>query len=1056
MMKKILFSALCICHAIATVIAHEQYENTGYLPSYTHDLNFNDSILQTDLGIQFDDFLGDGSPSESDFDPEADEEADEIKEKAFKDFDSLPDDSETIDDQAEFAIDIHILPNAIVNGCVNVLNGEYQESTVDFSLPGATPLNFQRFYCGSGSRKYYFLSGWQLNHGAKLYHGKKTKHKHKAAILLGTNRHGVMYQEDVFGLYSCPDNFFKKRITNTGLGEINAANNFKNDILVKNPQAFDLRTSDRTHYHFRKYLYDPETKKENTVYLLDNISLPTGNSFVYKYGHTFGMPITIASFNKEGIETGGFKLTKLLRNEFETNPEITYLTSSNETIKYRFKLYSDCDKTRAILSEVIPPHSPKINYSYEIVNHHVKQRRLIKRELPDHRVLEIAYDKDGKVKELLSPSGDGSQLIATHTFRYFKRGMSGKDRITQVNTPLGEVKCYFSNTHSRRLDAISTWDKKHKLIFKERFRWGDSKNNKNHLTARILEEGTGELIAYQRYQYDPYGNISCLSLYGNHTGENKEPTYVDNLMHPPKEDSCEVHKTHYSYDLGHRRITEDDGRILNKYSYINSTNQLSAHSVIYDSRVQIRHFYRYDASGAICEEITDDGSVDNEVDNLTDVSERLIKEIKNTLTGLPEVVEEYAFDLSRGQKQLIRKTINQYDRHGWMIAQSIYDCNDKLAFSLSWKHDSHGNVIYEKDALGNETLSKYDANNNLIYEQKPDLAPRFLTYDFMNRLIFDEQKSSTSKSFQKSYRYDAMGNCIQSTDLYGNVTRNKYDALGRLIKTSYPSHDNTQPTTTIKYKRNGLGLATSITNGNQDTTLIEYNVRGKPIFTLYPDGSVEKQTYTLWGDLAESTAKDGSKIRISYDPQGRETKKEWLNSSGKIIKTTSKTYNAFHLIGEQDAKGKVTHYTYDCTGKLISEKFGKKRIYYGYDALGRKTATTKFKGNKTSVTFVEIFDALERVVESYKVDHKGEIRDRAVMSYDSQGNEIRHQEWNQAGKKITTSIYDPFGRVVERNRSSWKYHLYDLLHGIDSKDRSDRSTWNQNCHDIQSIWTSYP
>ncbi|MBA3603241.1 MAG: RHS repeat-associated core domain-containing protein [Parachlamydiaceae bacterium] len=437
---------------------------------------------------------------------------------------------------------------------------------------------------------------------------------------------------------------------------------------------------------------------------------------------------------------------------------------------------------------------------------------------------------------------------------------------------------------------------------------------------------------------------------------------------------------------------------------------MSSHFILYDVRIQNRRFYQYDASGAVCNEIKDNGSGTTSED-LTNVSERLIKEIINTRTGFPKVTREYSLDSSSGQTTLIRKTVNHYDKHGWMIAQSIYDSEKKLAYRLEWNHDSHGNVIYEKDALGNVTTSLYDDNDNLIFEHKPDSAPRHLTYDHMNRLIC-EKFEGEKESLSKRYSYDALGNCVWSTDVYGNKTRQEYDSHGRLIKTIYPENSNSGKRPTQEFVRNAQGFATSLTDANGNTTLLEYNIRGKPTSKTYSDGTSKRYIYTIWGDLAESVAQDGTRIRYSYDPQGREVKKEWFDRKNVLIKTTEKTFNAFHLTSEKDGNGTTTYYTYDSAGKLVSKKMKEKLTQYGYDTLGRKTTTTKSLNNDESISYVEVFDALNRVIESFTRSPDGKEIDRVLRRYDAQGNEIELKAWNQAGKAIKTKRYDLFGRKI--------------------------------------------
>lgn len=964
--------------------------------------SWNDSAIfegnDSELAIEFDDFPNNSTPDlESLF-----EDSPAIVAKEFKDFSEVPDSADTIDQQSEFALDFHAFPSTVVNGCVNVMSGDYQEATVDFSLPGSLPLELQRYYCGSRKcEKYSFLYGWQLTHGAKLLF-YKSKHNHDNAILKGGDRHGIHFKGDRHDrIFSCNESLFKNCMTNCSFGEISAKNNVKNDLLYKYHEAFDLVTADQTCYAFAKSSHDPEREHNTHGYRLEKVHFPKGHSYQYSYGQTFGMPISIQLLNRNGTEIAGLKLqTNPSQYQFLRHPELTYLTSTGEKIGYRFMLYGD--HYRAILTEVTPPHSPKIKYSYGLIGGHYKQKRVRKRELPDNRVLEITYDKNDKVKELLSPAGEGNALIATHTFNYYK---DGNTRFAEVKNALGEKKRYSWNKHRKRLNTLRTFDQDGNLILKERFRWGDSRNDQSHLTGRIVEEGNGKLIAFQKYRYDQWGNIACSYLYGDFTGKSTPDVYIDNNLKTPPPGSCEVFKKHYTYDEKKRRISEDDGRTVNRFAYFEDTDLVSAQYTCYDGRIQLRRFFSYDVSGAIYKEVSDDGSAELRSD-LSDVSERLIKLTKNTATGLPEITKEYAVDLASRQKNLLRKTVNQYDQHGWMVAQTLYDSAKNVVCTLEWNYDSHGNVVLEKDALGYVTRSKYDANDNLIYEEKTDTAAKILTYDCMNRLTSETQVASNDQ-LHKSYKCDAMGNCISSTDIYGNKTHHDYDAHGRLIKTTFPTVPGMEAKPNITYNRNSIGLATTMTDANGYLLSIEYNLRGKPTCTIYPDGTSERQIYTLWGDLAETTSRDGTKIQYAYDPLGREIKKEWFDKEGMLLKTTSKTYNALHLLSETDGNGVETHYTYDAAGRLASEKTLEKVTTYAYDTLGRKTSTTC-----ASVSTVELYDAADQVIETYTLHSNGEISNRVLKNYDAQGHEVLHQEWNQAGCAITKTEYDPFGRVT--------------------------------------------
>ncbi|MGZ3732547.1 MAG: RHS repeat domain-containing protein, partial [Parachlamydiaceae bacterium] len=568
--------------------------------------------------------------------------------------------------------------------------------------------------------------------------------------------------------------------------------------------------------------------------------------------------------------------------------------------------------------------------------------------------------------------------------------------------------------------------KNDQLIQKERFGWGDPKHDQSHLTAHVIEDENGQLISYQKYEYDTFGNRTRLSLYGNLTGETKGNISIGKDFAIPSKDSCDALHIVSRYDNRNRKIAEDDGRILNEYTYVGNSDLVAAHYISYEGRIQKRHFYRYDPSRAVSQEIIDDSS-SLEASNLANVSQRFIKEIKNSSTGIPEIAEEYAFDIPLNKKILIRKTVDVYDSHGWIISRSIYGSDDLLSHTLEWQYDSHGNVIYYKNALGDVKISQYDANDNLIYEKMPDIAPRFMTYDCMNRLISEEERDPNGESLFKTYAYDVMGNQTSFTDIYGNTTFYDYDEHERLIRVRLPPMKNgTCPT--IAYTRNALDLPSSIKDPNGHVTLIEYNLRGMPICTTYPDGTTERCEYTVWDELKRSIGPDGTEIRYTYDPQGRETKQEWFDVKGNLLRFTTKTYNAFHLISETDANGIETSYTYDSAGRLIAKKTDQRVTKYAYDAMGRQTTVSKYLENGSYISDEKRYDTANRVIEQYTLDSHGKIYQREIKHYNGQGNEIQCLRWNQAGKAVTTIDYDLFRREVRStdplgNSTYTAYHV---------------------------------
>ncbi len=199
-MFKYLFMAISLFLSSGVVLASgskrvndgsEDFRSSEFIT--TTNSTYANSTESTNAVIEFDDFPNNTSPDLKSLESIFSDCSESVFEKKSHDFASIPDTDETIDQQSDFGIDIHGHPSAIVNGCVNVVSGKYQESATDFSLPGVRPLNVQRNYFGGKCKKSSFLYGWQLSHGAKLF-SLETKDQFYAFIK-GSDRHGVRFKD---------------------------------------------------------------------------------------------------------------------------------------------------------------------------------------------------------------------------------------------------------------------------------------------------------------------------------------------------------------------------------------------------------------------------------------------------------------------------------------------------------------------------------------------------------------------------------------------------------------------------------------------------------------------------------------------------------------------------------------------------------------------------------------------------------------------------------------------------------------------------------------------
>ena len=134
------------------------------------------------------------------------------------------------------------------------------------------------------------------------------------------------------------------------------------------------------------------------------------------------------------------------------------------------------------------------------------------------------------------------------------------------------------------------------------------------------------------------------------------------------------------------------------------------------------------------------------------VTERLITQIspKQQLpnAGAPEIVEQKSYSPDEKQEQLISKIVNLYDDQGAMIAQQVYDANEKHCYTTTKGYEK-GLLSFETDPIDNETHYSYDANRNLISESHSNTGITIeYGYDLKNRLISTAQQDRNGSALK--------------------------------------------------------------------------------------------------------------------------------------------------------------------------------------------------------------------------------------------------------------------------------------------------------------------
>lgn len=653
------------------------------------------------------------------------------------------------------------------------------------------------------------------------------------------------------------------------------------------------------------------------------------------------------------------------------------------------------------------------------------------------------YNENGKMESSISPCG----------IMNFKNEYDMADRVVQQTLPDGgciELKYDDANMRTYKKDAngaITVYDNDERLRnIRTTLAEGEEYyeyNDRNQRTLRVDRNGNKT-----KYRYNTSGNLIkienamgkcvCVEYDGN---GNRTSVYLP-----------EGPGISYLYD--------NNGNVLEKKDPLGHVTRISRNGVgqpetvtlpdesqihmEYDARGNVscitdmlgNHiFYEYDAINRITGVTDGRGNVTNYI---YDAKSRLIK-LVNAVGNVREFI---------------------YNEDGEMTEAIDYDgCRIKIAYGENGKKKSF------QDKEGNVTLYDYDLNGNLKEMKMPNGGIRHYEYDSRNQLIaYVNEMGEVSK-----YEYDKNGNRIKLITPTGEEMSFAYDKINRLIRTTEPDGAETVFVyneqsrlaeiiypggicekaaydaggrkiwkqdvygNIVKCSYNAIGGPEEMEDPWGGKTVRVYYPGGLLKSVLYPDGAGESYDYDGNRNMTVKRRQDGYAIYYTYDKLNRvtgirnsigEEMSFSYNRIGQIVKVMcgEKTVREFeyspngNMLSESDAYGCRRIYTYDCMGKLIrmSQKDGQGKernaISYERDLCGRIVSVTDSLGNK----------------ETYEYDRRGRI----IRKTDREGYETVYS-YNKSGKRESIRYGD--GRTIK-----YKYDSRRHLIGAEDGDSEIR------------------
>ena len=425
-------------------------------------------------------------------------------------------------------------PSALVNG-VNVITGDLYLVEKDVSIQGAEPIHLQRHYISQKGTGYWNMFPYHRAFadfdarnieliepsGARLFY-RWDEHRHKSKAV--RTFHPIDLGEES-----------SKGMTNTARGNISGNTNLKNQNIhmSSNRERLSVVCPDGTRrvYKREKQFAVEEFMDWNisslpsyrASYLLVKEELPNGRHIRYEWPRKQKDVWKIKTCDPSQVNTYAWaKFYPHGGKGDRSHGDYGVETSDGRHFEFLFFTHNKVHQ----LKEVASDENPTQTYQYLSCG---KRKLLSSVLLPQQRFLDIHYYTPGehfgksydendpvcyRVKELMSPSGEGSEPVITHRFIY-----DVPNKKTTVLDPYDVPTQYFWDDELR-LTKINRYTEPGVLYNQERFIWGDSgSSNASNLICKITLDEQERPISARRYEYDSYGNIEKETLYGNLTGE---------------------------------------------------------------------------------------------------------------------------------------------------------------------------------------------------------------------------------------------------------------------------------------------------------------------------------------------------------------------------------------------------------------------------------------------------------------------------------------------------------------------------------------------------------
>lgn len=323
----------------------------------------------------------------------------------------------------------------------------------------------------------------------------------------------------------------------------------------------------------------------------------------------------------------------------------------------------------------------------------------------------------------------------------------------------------------------------------------------------------------------------------------------------------------------------------------------------------------------------------------------------------------------------------------------------------NWSFDAAGQLVYRRDARGQEMRARYDALGRPIETR---FSNEILAFEYdRGPFGIDRLTGSSDSHGRTAYAYDGHGRMIAlDRTINGRSYSLRFGRLpgGHVETVTYPSGRQ------ARYRYRGADPAGLDLDGASVVDEVAIDFPGAVKRLTWGDGGVANWRRDLAGRMDGHTSAWGSEHRLERDAAGRVT---------QLVGTENSWHFDYDLLdrlsGSQASAGAVVGYAYDAAGNRTRRTTGGDTEDYTYGASTRRLEAVRRNG----LTWKQLTYDPAGYVESdglrrYGYDGRGLLAwsemggERTTYGYNAEGLRL----WKTKGERSIHYLYDLAGRLL--------------------------------------------